>query len=58
MILSKNRFPLFGIMRYLGLDGRGPPERSRRCCDRFLKLRVLLDSFLSLRSRFFGDPSY
>jgi hypothetical protein len=38
MILSENRFPprvkpegmLFGIMRYFGLDGRGPPERSRR----------------------------
>jgi len=57
MILSENRFPLFGIMRYFGLDGRGPPERSRRCCDRFLKLRVPLDSFLSSRPRFFVDPS-
>src|SRR5258708_3835405 len=32
---------------YLGRDGRGPPERSRRFWKRFLKLRALLDSFLS-----------
>jgi hypothetical protein len=59
MILSENRFPLFGIMRYFGLAGRGPPVRSRRL-DRFLKFRVPLDSFLSLlswRSRFVADPS-